>query len=220
MVISNASILPQRRLWLFVCPPPVQLVELKGSISVLLVIDNFDSFTFNLVQYCGELGAEIQVRRNDVSLSELKALRPQGLLVSPGPCTPAAAGVSITAIQHFSGQIPVLGVCLGHQALGEAFGGKVVRAPELKHGKTSLIHHGEDPLFAGVTNPFQATRYHSLVVDWNSLPDDFTVIADCDGLVMGLRHQPTGALGVQFHPESILTPEGKRILKNFLDLAG
>ncbi|RIV28256.1 aminodeoxychorismate/anthranilate synthase component II [Alicyclobacillaceae bacterium I2511] len=187
---------------------------------MLLVVDNYDSFTFNLVQYCGELGAEIQVRRNDVSLAVLMDLHPQGLLVSPGPCSPTEAGISVSAIQHFAGRIPVLGVCLGHQALGEAFGGKVVRAPILKHGKTSLIHHHGDPLFQEVSNPFQATRYHSLVVDWTTLPDEFTVIADCDDLVMGLRHRPTGALGVQFHPESILTPEGKRIIGNFLTLVG
>lgn len=183
---------------------------------MLLVIDNYDSFTYNLVQYCAELGADVVVRRNNAPLSELRDLRPDALLVSPGPCTPNEAGCSLDAIRHFAGRIPVLGVCLGHQALGQAFGGRVVRAPRLMHGKTSFIRHHGDPLFTGVPNPFQATRYHSLVVERESLPDTFDVIADCDGLIMGLRHRPTGAAGVQFHPESILTPDGKRILANFL----
>ncbi|MCL6518189.1 aminodeoxychorismate/anthranilate synthase component II [Alicyclobacillus sp.] len=183
---------------------------------MLLVIDNYDSFTYNLVQYCAELGADVVVRRNDATLAELRALRPDALLVSPGPCTPDDAGCSMEAIRYFAGRIPVLGVCLGHQALGQVFGGRVVRAPQLMHGKTSMISHAGDPLFAGVPNPFQATRYHSLMVDRATLPDSFDIIADCDGIVMGLRHRPTGAAGVQFHPESILTPHGKRMLANFL----
>lgn len=183
---------------------------------MLLVIDNFDSFTYNLVQYCGELGVDVAVRRNDVSLSTLKDLRPDAVIVSPGPCTPNEAGVSLEAIRYFSGRVPVLGVCLGHQTLGQAFGGVVTRAPNLMHGKTSLLTHTEDPLFYDIPNPFQATRYHSLIVDRDTLPDSFTVTAECDGIIMGLRHRPTGAAGVQFHPESILTPDGQFILHNFL----
>ncbi|GGJ03004.1 glutamine amidotransferase [Alicyclobacillus cellulosilyticus] len=186
---------------------------------MLLVLDNFDSFTYNLVQYCLELGADVVVRRNDVSIEALKSLRPDALLVSPGPCTPDEAGCSVAAIQYFSGRIPVLGVCLGHQALGQAFGGRVVRAPELFHGRTSLIAHDGDPLFRDVPSPFVATRYHSLIVDRESLPSEFTIIATCGDLIMGLRHRPTGALGIQFHPESILTEHGKTILRNFLAMA-
>ncbi|MBX5437230.1 MAG: aminodeoxychorismate/anthranilate synthase component II [Alicyclobacillaceae bacterium] len=183
---------------------------------MLLIIDNYDSFTYNLVQYCGELGAQVVVRRNRTSLEELKRLGPHRLIVSPGPCTPNEAGCSLDAIRYFSGRIPVLGVCLGHQSLGQAFGGRVVRAPEVVHGKTSLITHHGDPLFDGVPNPFEATRYHSLMVDPATLPADFSVIAECGGIIMGLRHRPTGAVGVQFHPESILTAHGKTILRNFL----
>ncbi|MCL6637225.1 MAG: aminodeoxychorismate/anthranilate synthase component II [Alicyclobacillus sp.] len=185
---------------------------------VLLILDNFDSFTYNLVQYCAELGAEVHVLRNTATLAELQAVRPEALIVSPGPCTPNEAGVSLDAIRYFAGRIPVLGVCLGHQALGQAFGGRVVRAPVLMHGKTSWIYHTDDALFQGIPNPFSATRYHSLVVAADSLPDAFTVTAECDGLIMGLRHRPTGAVGVQFHPESILTPWGKVLLANFLGL--
>jgi anthranilate synthase/aminodeoxychorismate synthase-like glutamine amidotransferase len=183
---------------------------------MLLVIDNFDSFTYNLVQYCGELGAEVVVRRNDTPLAELTALRPDALIVSPGPCTPGQAGCSVDAIRYFAGRIPVLGVCLGHQALGQAFGARVVRAPVPMHGKVSLVSHTGDPLFRGIPNPFRATRYHSLVVERESLPREFAVIAECDDLIMGMRHEPTGAVGVQFHPESILTDHGRDILANFL----
>lgn len=183
---------------------------------MLLVIDNFDSFTYNLVQYCGELGAEVVVRRNDVDLETLRDTKPDHLIVSPGPCTPNEAGSSLEAIQFFAGRIPVLGVCLGHQSLGQAFGGEVVRAPELRHGKTSMVSHDGDTLFENVPNPFQATRYHSLIVKRDSLPRTFDVTAECDGLIMALRHRPTGATGVQFHPESILTTHGKQILANFL----
>lgn len=187
---------------------------------MLLVIDNFDSFTYNLVQYCGELGADVVVRRNDAKLSELQDLRPEAVLISPGPCTPNEAGVSMDAIAHFSGRLPVFGVCLGHQSLGQVFGGKVIRAPHLMHGKTSLVTHTADPLFHNVPTPFQATRYHSLIVERESLPDTFTVTAEADGIIMGLRHRPTGAAGVQFHPESILTPDGLTMLSNFLQSAG
>lgn len=183
---------------------------------MLLVIDNFDSFTYNLVQYCEELGSEVVVRRNDTPLVELKSLQPSHVLVSPGPCTPHEAGVSVAAIGHFSGTIPVLGVCLGHQSIGHAFGGRVVKAPKLMHGKVSLIRHNHDPLFAGVPEQFQATRYHSLIVERESLPSAFVETADSEGIIMALRHSPTGAVGVQFHPESILTPHGKTILRNFL----
>jgi anthranilate synthase/aminodeoxychorismate synthase-like glutamine amidotransferase len=183
---------------------------------MLLMIDNYDSFTYNLVQYFGELGADVVVRRNRASLRELTDLHPSHVVVSPGPCTPNEAGCSLDAIRYFSGRVPVLGVCLGHQALGQAFGAKVVRAPEFMHGKTSMVHHHGDVLFSGVPTPFQATRYHSLVVDRDSLPSDFKIIAECNDLVMAMRHRETGAVGVQFHPESILTPHGKTILQNFL----
>lgn len=183
---------------------------------MLLVVDNFDSFTYNLVQYCGELGADVVVRRNTASMEELKEMRPQAVLVSPGPCTPNEAGCSLDAIRYFSGRIPVLGVCLGHQALGQAFGARVVRAQQLMHGKTSSVTHRGDVLFRDVPNPFRATRYHSLIVDKESLPESFEEIAECDGVIMALRHRPTGALGVQFHPESILTTDGKTMLANFL----
>ncbi|WDL97879.1 aminodeoxychorismate/anthranilate synthase component II [Alicyclobacillus sp. ALC3] len=183
---------------------------------MLVVIDNFDSFTYNLVQLCGELGADVVVRRNTVTVQDLKDLRPTHLMVSPGPCTPHEAGCSVEAIQAFAGLIPVLGVCLGHQSLAQAFDAHVVRAEELKHGKTSLVYHDGDDLFAGIPNPFQATRYHSLVVERETLPDTFTDIARTGSTIMGLRHRPTGALGVQFHPESILTPQGKDLLRNFL----
>lgn len=183
---------------------------------MVIVIDNFDSFTYNLVQYCGELGADVAVHRNTVPLSTLVAENPSHVLVSPGPCTPSEAGSSISAIRHFSGRVPVLGVCLGHQSLGQAFGARVVRAQTLMHGKTSQVRHNGDALFEGVPDPFQATRYHSLVVDRATLPSEFEVTADCERVIMGLRHRPTGAVGVQFHPESILTQHGKTILANFL----
>jgi anthranilate synthase/aminodeoxychorismate synthase-like glutamine amidotransferase len=184
--------------------------------EMILMIDNFDSFTYNLVQACEMLGAEVVVRRNNCTLKELKDLQPEHLLVSPGPCTPNEAGVSLDAISYFAGRIPVLGVCLGHQALGQAFGARVVRAKSVMHGKTSLIHHTGDKLFAGVPPLFQATRYHSLIVEQESLPDSFEVIADCEEVVMGLNHRETGARGVQFHPESILTHDGNTILNNFI----
>lgn len=193
-----------------------ELRKVERRMEMLLVIDNFDSFTYNLVQYCEELGAEVAVRRNNVTLAELTTIQPHHVLVSPGPCTPNEAGVSLSAIQHFSGRIPILGVCLGHQALGQVFGGRVVRAPKLMHGKTSIVRHTKDPLFRGVPEQFSATRYHSLIVERDTLPDSLIEIAESEGVIMALRHGPTGAVGVQFHPESILTPDGKTILRNFL----
>jgi anthranilate synthase/aminodeoxychorismate synthase-like glutamine amidotransferase len=184
--------------------------------SMLLVIDNYDSFTYNLVQYCAELGADVQVLRNSVSLDTLRSVDPTALLISPGPCTPSDAGCSIAAIQYFSGRIPVLGVCLGHQSLAQAFGGQVVRSSQLMHGKTSLVRHFGDAIFSGVPERFRATRYHSLVVDPDSLPDAFDSIAETEDALMGIRHRPTGAIGLQFHPESILTEHGKTMLQNFL----
>lgn len=186
---------------------------------MLLVIDNFDSFTYNLVQYCAELGTEVIVRRNDTPLASLQSLQPSAIIVSPGPCTPTEAGISVEAIRFFAGRIPILGVCLGHQSLAVAFGGQVVQAEQPMHGKTSMVLHTEDALFSGVPSPFQATRYHSLLVDAATLPADFEVTASVDKLIMGMRHRPTGAIGVQFHPESILTRDGKQMLQNFLQSA-
>ncbi|UCE63069.1 MAG: aminodeoxychorismate/anthranilate synthase component II [Nitrospirota bacterium] len=187
---------------------------------MILLIDNYDSFTYNLVQYLGELGADICVYRNDfISIQEIDRLAPQRLLVSPGPCTPKEAGISVEALHHFAGRLPVLGVCLGHQSLAYAFGGEIIRADRLMHGKTSMIHHDGKTIFAGLPNPFEATRYHSLIVNRNSLPADFEISAETvEGEIMGIRHKPTGAEGVQFHPESILTTSGKDLLNNFLNL--
>jgi anthranilate synthase/aminodeoxychorismate synthase-like glutamine amidotransferase len=187
---------------------------------MILVIDNYDSFTFNLVQYLGELGAEMEVWRNDqITLDEIAAKKPERIVISPGPCTPAEAGVSVGLIQRFSGQLPILGVCLGHQSIGEAFGGDVVRAPYLMHGKTSQIHHDEQGLFRGLPQGFTATRYHSLMVKKDTLPASLQVTAGTeDGLIMGLRHKEHPTEGVQFHPESILTDVGKKLLTNFLSL--
>jgi anthranilate synthase/aminodeoxychorismate synthase-like glutamine amidotransferase len=189
---------------------------------MLLVIDNYDSFTYNLVQYLGELGAELVVRRNDqISLADAEALRPAGLVISPGPGTPADAGVSSAVIRAFTGRSPILGVCLGHQCLGEVFGGTVERAPQPIHGKTSWVHHDGRGVFAGLPTPFEATRYHSLIVRREGLPDCLEVSAwTDDGLIMGLRHRTATLEGVQFHPESILTAVGKDLLRNFLALAG
>ncbi|MEP7270978.1 MAG: aminodeoxychorismate/anthranilate synthase component II [Acidobacteriota bacterium] len=187
---------------------------------MILVIDNYDSFTYNLVQYLGELGAEPMVVRNDcVTIDQIERLDPQRIVISPGPCTPSDAGISLDVIRHFTGKVPVLGVCLGHQAIGQAFGGDVVRAPYLMHGKTSQILHDGRTIFAGLDNPFTATRYHSLIVERSSVPDCLEVSATTsDGLVMGLRHREFICEGVQFHPESIMTNAGKALLKNFLDL--
>jgi anthranilate synthase component 2 len=185
---------------------------------MLLMIDNYDSFTYNLVQYLGELGQEVVVVRNDqISLDEIAALSPAYLVISPGPCTPNEAGVSVPAIQRFAGQIPILGVCLGHQAIGAALGGDIVRAPRIMHGKTSPIHHDGRGVFAGLPDPFEATRYHSLVIDPASLPAELERTAWTDeGEIMGVRHRTALVEGVQFHPESILTLVGKRLLGNFL----
>jgi anthranilate synthase/aminodeoxychorismate synthase-like glutamine amidotransferase len=182
------------------------------------MIDNYDSFTWNLVQYLGELGADVDVRRNDaVTLDAVAALRPDGIVISPGPCTPREAGISVPLIGRFAGTIPILGVCLGHQAIGAAFGGDVVRAPRIMHGKTSPIHHDARGVFAGLPDPFDATRYHSLVIDPSTLPAVLERSAWTDeGEIMGVRHRTLPVEGVQFHPESILTLEGKRLLANFL----
>jgi anthranilate synthase/aminodeoxychorismate synthase-like glutamine amidotransferase len=182
-------------------------------------IDNYDSFTYNLVQYLGELGADVVVRRNDeITLEEIEALRPDGIVVSPGPCTPNEAGVSVATIEKFRGTIPILGVCLGHQAIGAALGGAIVRAERIMHGKTSPIHHDGRGVFRGLSNPFDATRYHSLVIERSSMPAELEVSAwTAEGEVMGVRHRSLPVEGVQFHPESILTLEGKQLLRNFLD---
>lgn len=185
---------------------------------MILVIDNYDSFTYNLVQHLGELGAELKVVRNDqVSIDEIESMAPAKILLSPGPCDPDAAGITLDAIRHFAGRIPLLGVCLGHQAIGQAFGGQVVRAPYLMHGKTSQILHDGRSIFEGLENPFVATRYHSLIVERASIPPALEISATTsDGLVMGLRHREFFCEGVQFHPESIMTHAGKQLLRNFL----
>jgi len=189
---------------------------------MVFVLDNYDSFTYNLVQYLGELGAEVEVRRNDqVSIAEIEALRPERIVISPGPCTPADAGISVELIRHFAGKVPVLGVCLGHQAIGEAFGGKIVRAKNIMHGKTSRVEHDGKTIFKGLESPMTATRYHSLIVADDQLPPELEVSAhtvERDGtqVIMGLRHRKFPVEGVQFHPESVLTDEGKKLVENFL----
>lgn len=187
---------------------------------MILVIDNYDSFTFNLVQYLGELGAEVRVFRNDeITLEEIESLKPERIMVSPGPCSPMEAGISCAVIEHFGPRLPVFGVCLGHQSIGQVYGGRIVRADRLMHGKTSPIHHGNQSVLKGMPNPFDATRYHSLLVERNSLPDILEVTAEtAEGEIMGLRHREFPVHGVQFHPESILTQDGMRILENFLKL--
>ena len=185
--------------------------------QLMVVIDNYDSFTYNLVQYLGILGAKLAVFRNDeIDLAGLDALQPSHLIISPGPCSPKEAGISVAAIQHFAGRIPILGVCLGHQSLGEAFGARVIRAPRLMHGKTSLVYHDGRDIFQGIPSPFEATRYHSLIVERETLPECLEVSAQTAvGEIMGLRHKQQAIFGVQFHPESILTLEGMNILRNF-----
>lgn len=191
---------------------------------MVFVLDNYDSFTYNLVQYLGELGAEVVVRRNDqVSVAEVEGLRPERIVISPGPCTPQEAGISIELVRHFAGKTPILGVCLGHQAIGAAFGGKVVRAANLMHGKTSAVEHDGRTIFSGLASPMTATRYHSLVVSQGDLPDELEVSAhtterDGSRTIMGLRHKSYSVEGVQFHPESVLTTEGKKLVENFLRL--
>ena len=189
---------------------------------MVFVLDNYDSFTYNLVQYLGELGAQVEVRRNDeVTVQEIEAMHPGRIVVSPGPCAPQQAGISIELIRHFAGKVPLLGVCLGHQAIGAAFGGQVVRAKNLMHGKTSQVEHDGKTIFRGLSSPMTATRYHSLIVAEDGLPSDLEVSAwtsDKDGtrVIMGLRHRKFPVEGVQFHPESVLTDEGKKLVKNFL----
>jgi anthranilate synthase component 2 len=189
---------------------------------MILLVDNYDSFTFNLYQFLSELGPEIVVYRNDkLDLDRVHELVPElsGIVVSPGPCTPREAGISIPIIQRFAGQVPILGVCLGHQSIGAAFGGTIVKAPQLMHGKVSSIHHNGTGLFQGLPNPFIATRYHSLIVERDSLPPVFEITAQTeDGIIMGIRHRELDVFGIQFHPESILTPTGKDLLANFLAL--
>jgi anthranilate synthase/aminodeoxychorismate synthase-like glutamine amidotransferase len=187
---------------------------------MVFVLDNYDSFTYNLVQYMGELGAEMTIRRNDeLTPEEVESLHPDRIVLSPGPCTPQEAGISIPLIVHFAGKVPILGVCLGHQAIGAAFGGKVVRAPKLMHGKTSEVIHDGRSLFSGIASPMTCTRYHSLIVAQDGLPRDLEITARTeDGIIMGLRHRKYPVEGVQFHPESVLTHDGKRLIQNFLEM--
>jgi anthranilate synthase/aminodeoxychorismate synthase-like glutamine amidotransferase len=190
------------------------------EVLMLLMIDNYDSFTYNLVQYLGELGQDLKVYRNNkITIAEIEKMGPERIVVSPGPCTPKEAGISIDLIRHFAGKVPVLGVCLGHQSIGEAFGGDVIRAPYLMHGKTSMIHHDGKTIFSGLPNPFEATRYHSLIIKRETLPSVLEISAWTeDGIIMGVRHKQFKVEGVQFHPESILTGAGKDLLRNFLKL--
>lgn len=191
---------------------------------MLLMIDNYDSFTYNVVQYFGELGADVQVYRNDeITLAEIEKLAPSKIVISPGPCTPTQAGISLAVIEHFKGKLPILGICLGHQSIGQAFGGKIIRAGQVMHGKTSAVFHKNTGVFKGLTNPFKATRYHSLVIDKDTLPDCLEITAwteNTDGSmeeIMGVRHKSLDIEGVQFHPESILSEHGHDLLKNFLE---
>jgi len=185
---------------------------------MLLMIDNYDSFTYNLVQYFGELGQDVRVHRNDeITVDEVAAMKPDHIVISPGPCTPNEAGISVATIQRFAGQIPILGVCLGHQSIGQAFGGRIIRAKQLMHGKTSLVHHNDTSVFRGLPNPFTATRYHSLVIERESIPDSLEITAwTDDGEIMGVRHKTLAVEGVQFHPESILTEHGHAMLGKFV----
>lgn len=187
---------------------------------MLLMIDNYDSFTYNLVQYLGELGEDIRVFRNDkITVEEMEKMNPERIVISPGPCTPKEAGISIDVVKHFAGKIPILGVCLGHQSIGAAFGGDIIRAPRLMHGKTSMVYHDGETVFEGLPNPFEATRYHSLLIKRETLPDCLKITAWTDiGEIMGVRHKKYILEGVQFHPESILTKTGKDLLRNFLRL--
>ncbi len=185
---------------------------------MILILDNYDSFTYNLVQYMGELGADVVVHRNDkITCAQIAHLAPEKIVISPGPCTPNEAGISMEVVEQFAGKVPIFGVCLGHQSIGQVYGGTVSRAPYIMHGKTSEIHHDGEGIYAGLPNPFTATRYHSLIVERDSVPECLRVVAETeDGLVMGLRHRDLAVEGVQFHPESILTRQGQRLLANFL----
>ncbi len=187
---------------------------------MILLLDNYDSFTYNLAQYLGELGCTVEVHRNDkISVEEIARRKPERIVISPGPCTPKEAGISVELIQRLAGKFPILGVCLGHQAIGAAFGGKIIRAPKLFHGKTSEIHHDKKGVFRKLPDPFTATRYHSLIIERRSLPRELTVTAETgDGIIMGVRHHRYNLEGVQFHPESVLTTAGKQLLQNFLAL--
>jgi anthranilate synthase/aminodeoxychorismate synthase-like glutamine amidotransferase len=187
---------------------------------MLLLLDNYDSFTYNLAQYLGQMGQTLEVRRNDqITLDEIEILQPERIVISPGPCTPAEAGISVPLIERFAGKIPILGVCLGHQAIGAAFGGRVIRAPQVMHGKTSEIHHDSKTIFRGLPQDFPATRYHSLIVERRSLPRTLEISAEtADGTIMGLRHRKHKVEGVQFHPESVLTGPGFKLLENFLSV--
>jgi para-aminobenzoate synthetase component 2 len=187
---------------------------------MILVIDNYDSFTFNLVQYLGVLGAEMKIFRNDeITLDEIEALKPERIMVSPGPCSPTEAGISCAVIERFGPRLPTFGVCLGHQCIGQVFGGKVIRAERLMHGKTSPIHHKGESVFSGLPDPFEATRYHSLIIERESVPDCLAITAEtAEGEIMGVRHKELPIHGVQFHPESVLTEGGMQMMQNFLDL--
>jgi anthranilate synthase/aminodeoxychorismate synthase-like glutamine amidotransferase len=187
---------------------------------MILLLDNYDSFTYNLAQYLGELGCKVEVHRNDkITVEEIARRKPEGIVISPGPCTPQEAGISVELIQRLAGKLPILGVCLGHQAIGAAFGGKIIRAPKLFHGKTSEIHHDGKTIFRKLPGPLTATRYHSLIVERKSLPRELSITAETDGgIIMGLRHHRHKIEGVQFHPESVLTDSGKQLLSNFLSL--
>jgi anthranilate synthase/aminodeoxychorismate synthase-like glutamine amidotransferase len=187
---------------------------------VILLLDNYDSFTYNLAQYLGELGCQVEVHRNDkISVEQIARKKPEGIVISPGPCTPQEAGISMELVQKLTGKFPILGVCLGHQAIGAAFGGRIVRAPKLFHGKTSQILHDGKGVFAKLPKPFTATRYHSLIVERKSLPRELEITAETDdGIIMGVRHRTEKIEGVQFHPESVLTESGKQLLRNFLEL--
>lgn len=185
---------------------------------MILMIDNYDSFTYNLVQYLGEMGQQLKVYRNDkITIEEIEDMKPDRIIISPGPCTPNEAGISVQTIKHFAGKVPILGVCLGHQSIGQAFGGEIIRAQRLMHGKTSMIHHDNEGVFAGMPNPFEAIRYHSLIIRRETIPDCLQITAETDAReIMGIRHKEYQIEGVQFHPESILTVEGKKLLANFV----
>jgi len=200
-------------------PRTIGVKAIEGN-SVILLLDNYDSFTYNLAQYLGELGCEVEVHRNDkISVEEIAKRKPERIVISPGPCTPQEAGISVELVQRLAGKFPILGVCLGHQAMGAAFGGRIVRAPKLFHGKTSEIHHDGKGVFRKLPEPFTATRYHSLIVERKSLPRELTITAETsDGIIMGMRHRLHKLEGVQFHPESVLTEAGKQLLQNFLAL--